>query len=78
MLPRRAFESSLGLWLCLYPQVTQVGVWVTHQVRVSLLLGVEEEGAEDGKVEAVGQHGEVGLCELEGGAMLLLQLPHTV
>lgn len=78
MLPRPAFESSLGLWLCLYPGLPRLGCGVAHQVRISLLLGVEEEGAEDGKVEAVGQHGEVGLCELKGGAMLLLQLPHTV
>ena len=44
-----------------------------------MVLGtVEEKGAEDRNPHAVTQHCQVGLCELEGGWVLVHQLPHTV
>lgn len=43
-----------------------------------VVLGVEEEGAEDWDVNAVWQNGQVGLWELEGWSILLKELPHTL
>ena len=43
-----------------------------------VLWAVEEEGAEDRNPHAVTQQRQVGLCELEGGRVLVHQLPHAV
>lgn len=50
-----------------------------HPAAFGTLPGtVEEEGAEDGNPHAVTEHGQVGLCELKGGGVLIHQLPNAV
>lgn len=53
------------------------GGWYPEN-RGSVVLWVEEEGAEDGDMHAVRQDRQVGLWELEGGTVLLEQLPDTL
>ena len=46
---------------------------------VCVVLGaVEQEGAEDRNPHAVAEQHQVGLGELEGGRVLVHQLPHAV
>lgn len=49
-----------------------------HHHADSLLDGVEEERGEDWDMDAVRQHCQVGFRELEGRAVLLKELPHTL